>query len=144
MHQARLVGDTETINSLNNKTYIGPLPELRNDGAYLSIYDNLRILKIAGMKYRGNLSAYVGEFKGTLVPETKNEYDPFAIMVKCEDGKLLGYIREDQTEFVRYYVGAEQPLGETTPTTFSPYRITGFIREQEGGYDGTVYIVKKE
>ena len=148
--QAKIVGDTLTVEQINDMTYNGPLPELRDDGAYLSLYDNLRILKIAGMKYRGNLSAYVGDFKGILVPEPTNDYDPHAIMVKCEDGHHLGYIREEQTNLVRWLVGAEQPLGEETPTTFDPYRIEGTIKkctdEADGHtfYDGCVYILQKD
>lgn len=149
-HQAELVGDKATVDAVMGMTYNGKMPELRDDGAYLSLYDNLRIFKIAGMKYRGNLSAYIGDFKGMLVPEPKNEYDPMAIMVKCEDGKHLGYIKEGQTDMVRWLVGAEQPLGESTPTEFKPYRITGVIEEKSDEidghkfYDGCIYVVKKE
>lgn len=149
MKQAKMMGDTDTYYSAMNMTYDGNLPELREDGAWTSIYDDLRILKIAGMNYRGNLSAYVGKFKGMLVPELKNEYDPFAIMVKVDDGKHVGYIKEDQTGMVRWLVGAEQPLGENEPTIFKPYRVEGFIdeREDEDGrkyYDGCVYVRKKK
>lgn len=146
MKQAKMMGDTATYDSAMNLTYEGNLPELREDGAWTSIYDDLRILKIAGMNYRGNLSAYVGQFKGVLVPEPKNEYDPFAIMVKVEDGKHVGYIKEEQTGMVRTWVGAEQ-LGFEEPTIFKPYRVDGFIdeREDEDGrkyYDGCVYLKK--
>lgn len=135
---------------VNSMTYNGPFPEERDDGAYLSIYENLRIMKISGMKYRGDLSAYVGQFNGTVVPEPTNEYDPFAIQVKCEDGYLLGYIRESQTHIVRWLVGVPQMLGDEEPTLFKPYRITGFIYEKTDEtdghkfYDGVVYIKKKE
>lgn len=147
MKQAKMMGDTATYDAAMKLTYDGNLPELREDGAWTSIYDDLRILKIAGMNYRGNLSAYVGQFKGVLVPEPKNEYDPFAIMVKVEDGKHVGYIKEDQTGMVRTWVGAEQ-LGFEEPTIFKPYRVDGFIdeREDEDGrkyYDGCVYLKKK-
>lgn len=148
--QAEIVGDSATIDSIDAMKYEGPLPELRDDGAYLSIYDNLRILKIAGMKYRGDLSAYVGRFNGTVVPEPTNEYDPFAIQVKCEDGYLLGYIREDQTQIVRWLVGEPQMVGDEEPTTFKPYRITGFIYDKTDEidghqfYDGVIYIKKTE
>ena len=146
MKQAKMMGDTDTYDSAMKLTYHGKLPELREDGAWTSIYDDLRILKIAGMNYRGNLSAYVGQFKGVLVPEPKNEYDPFAIMVKVEDGKHVGYIKEEQTGMVRTWVGAEQ-LGFEEPTIFKPYRVEGFIdeREDEDGrkyYDGCVYLKK--
>ena len=149
MKQAKMMGDTDTYYSAMQMTYDGNLPEIREDGAWTSIYDDLRILKIAGMNYRGNLSAYVGKFKGMLVPELKNEYDPFAIMVKVDDGKHVGYIKEDQTGMVRWLVGAEQPLGENEPTIFKPYRVEGFIdeREDEDGrkyYDGCVYVRKKK
>lgn len=146
MKQAKMMGDTATHDAAMKLTYDGNLPELREDGAWTSIYDDLRILKIAGMNYRGNLSAYVGQFKGVLVPEPKNEYDPFAIMVKVEDGKHVGYIKEEQTGMVRTWVGAEQ-LELEEPTIFKPYRVEGFIdeREDEDGrkyYDGSVYLKK--
>lgn len=147
MKQAKMMGDTDTYDAAMKLTYHGNLPELRADGAWTSIYDNLRIMKIAGMNYRGDLSAYVGQFKGVLVPEPTNDYDPFAIMVKVEDGKHVGYIKEDQTGMVRTWVGAEQ-LGFEEPTIFKPYRVDGFIdeREDEDGrkyYDGCVYLKKK-
>ncbi len=147
MKQAKMMGDTDTYDAAMKLTYHGKLPEQREDGAWTSIYDDLRILKIAGMNYRGNLSAYVGQFKGVLVPEPKNEYDPFAIMVKVEDGKHVGYIKEEQTGMVRTWVGAEQ-LGFEEPTIFKPYRVEGFIdeRQDEDGrkyYDGCVYLKKK-
>lgn len=149
MKQTKMMGDTATYDAAMKLTYDGNLPEEREDGAWTSIYEDLRIFKIAGMKYRGNLSAYVGKFRGTLVPEPKNEYDPFAIMVKVEDGKHIGYIKEEQTGIVRWMVGAEQPLGENEPTKFKPYRVTGWIEEEEYGegkkvYDGCVYVRKKK
>ena len=149
MKQAKMMGDTATYDAAMKLTYDGNLPEEREDGAWTSIYEDLRIFKIVGMKYRGNLSAYVGNFRGTLVPEPKNEYDPFAIMVKVEDGKHIGYIKEEQTGIVRWLVGAEQPLGENEPTKFKPYRVTGWIYEEEYGegkkvYDGCVYVRKKK
>jgi hypothetical protein len=144
--QAEIMGDTDCVEQVNNMTYHGPLPERRTDGAWTSVYDDLRILKIAGMQYRGNLSAYEGNFRGVLVPEPKNEYDPFAIMVKVEDGKHVGYIKEEQTDMVRTWVGAEQ-LGTDEPTIFKPYRICGTITSEEDydnkkSFDGCVYIKK--
>lgn len=149
MKQSKMMGDTATHDAAMKLTYDGNLPELREDGAWTSIYDDLRILKIAGMNYRGDLSAYVGQFKGVLVPEPKNDYDPFAIMVKVEDGKHVGYIKEEQTGMVRTWVGAEQPLGENEPTKFNPYRVTGWIDEEEDWegkkvYKGSVYVRKKK
>ena len=146
MKQAKMMGDTDTYDAATNMTYDGNLPELRWDGVWTSIYDDLRILKISGMNYRGDLSAYVGQFKGVLVPEPTNDYDPFAIMVKVEDGRHVGYIKEEQTGMVRTWVGAEQ-LGVDEPTIFKPYRVEGFIDEREDGdgrkyYDGFVYVKK--
>ena len=149
LRQARLMGDTATIDKVENDAYDGPLPERRDDGAYLSIYDDLRILPVAGINYRGNLTAYVGHFNGVLVPEPKNEYDPFAIMVKVEDGKHIGYVRENQTELVRNLVGAPQPLGEPQPTIFPPYRIEGYIdkfvdEDDEPRFSALIYIKRKK
>lgn len=149
INQSKMMGDTATYDAAMKLAYDGNLPEQREDGAWTSIYDDLRILKIAGMNYRGDLSAYVGQFKGVLVPEPTNNYDPFAIMVKVEDGKHVGYIKEDQTGIVRWLLGVEQPLGENEPTIFKPYRVEGCIdeREDEYGrkyYDGCVYVRKKK
>lgn len=145
--QSEIMGDKETHEKACDMTYEGKIPELRGDGAWTSIYDDLRIFKIVGMKYRGNLKPYIGRFNGILVPEPKNEYDPFAIMVKCEDGKHLGYIKEEQTNTVRWFIGSEQPLGEETPTVFKPYRVVGFVEEKTDDdenkyYDGEVYVKK--
>lgn len=147
LQQSKVMGDDATTEAINDMTYSGRLPQRRADGAWTSIYDDLRILKITGMKYRGDLSAYIGHFRGMLVPEPTNEYDNFAIMVKVEDGRHVGYIKEDQTPLVRWLVGAEQPLGEDKPTTFKPYKIEGDILEaqDEDGrayIDGYVYIKK--
>ena len=104
-----MMGDTATYDAAMKLTYDGNLPEEREDGAWTSIYEDLRIFKIAGMKYRGNLSAYVGNFRGTLVPEPKNEYDPFAIMVKVEDGKHIGRTMGFPTANVRVPSGKALP-----------------------------------
>lgn len=84
-----------------------------------------------------------------LVPEPKNEYDPFAIMVKVEDGKHIGYVRENQTDLVRNLVGVPQPLGERQPTTFPPYRIEGYIdkfvdEDDETRFSASMYIKRKK
>ena len=92
LRQAKMVGDKETEDDVLNGTYDGDMPEELSNGMYTSLFSNLYIFNIAGINYRGNLSAYVGDFNGVLVPKPKNEYDPNAIMIKCEDGKHLGYI----------------------------------------------------
>lgn len=121
LRQAKLVGDKETESDILNGNYDGKLPEELSNGMWTSVFDNLTILNIAGINYRGNLSAYVGDFNGVLVPEPKNDYDPNAIMIKCEDGKHLGYVPENLTDMVRDIVGAN----------FQRYRITGRIFEHE-------------
>lgn len=142
MSQAKAVGDTMTYEKVKNNTYNGKLPT-RPAGEWLSMYDDLMILKIAGINYRGNLSAYVGWFKGVLKPEPKNDYDPNAIMVKCEDGKHVGYVPEDTTEDVRAFIGADG-------VDFSPYRVNGQIEEVEDFdeerkfFVGRVFVVRKK
>lgn len=121
LRQAKLVGDKDTEADILNGNYDGKLPEGLSNGMWTSVFDNLTILNIAGINYRGNLSAYVGDFNGVLVPEPKNDYDPNAIIIKCEDGKHLGYVPENLTDMVREIVGED----------FQRYRITGRIYEHE-------------
>lgn len=121
LRQAKLVGDKESEADILNGNYDGKLPEELSNGMWTSVFDNLTILNIAGINYRGNLSAYVGDFNGVLVPEPKNDYDPNAIMIKCEDGKHLGYVPENMTDMVREIVGED----------FQRYRITGHIFDNE-------------
>lgn len=144
-HQAALVGDQATIEAVDADKYDGPIPYEKH-GRFTSIYpDRLLILSIAGINYRGNLSAYVGDFKGVLVPEPKNDYDPKAIKVVCEDGRHLGYVPELETDNVRNLIGAK--VGDATWR----HRITGTIEEcEEDTYDdkprkffvGEMYIAK--
>ena len=137
--QALAVGNENDHKAAEDKTYKGPLPKYLGNNQWTSIYDNLLITPIAGMKYRGNLSAYIGDFKGMLVEEPNNEYDPNSIMVKCEDGKHLGYIPEDLTTKVRLLIGEGDH--------FKPYRVWGIIENGiigEEPFVGVVYIVGKK
>lgn len=137
--QAGIVGDQNTVDSINAGTYDGPLPEKRDDGGWLSIYDNLRILKIAGINHRQGISRYVGRVECALVPEPDNEFDSDAIKVVAEDSHHLGYIPSNQTDFVRSMARDQ-----------FPYRCTAFIRDAEDEDDshqffvGHVYIKKKQ
>lgn len=137
--QAELVGDQTTIEAVNNMTYQGPLPEERADGGYFSLYDNLRILSIAGINHRTGIDRYVGRVECALVPEPENEFDPNAIKIVAEDRHNLGYIASNQTDFVR----------SLTCDTF-PYRCTAFIVAKEDEvtgrkfFVGYVYIVKQK
>ena len=123
--QAGIVGDHLTETAINDGTYTGPLPERRDDGGWLSIYDNLRILKIAGINHRQGISRYVGRVECALVPEPDNEYDTDAIKIVAEDRHHLGYIPSGQTEMVCWLAANE-----------FPYRCTAFIEEHEDEDDG--------
>lgn len=123
--QAEIVGDETTKGAILTNTYKGALPERRDDGAWLSIYDNLRILKIAGINHRQGISRYVGRVECALVPEPDNEFDPDAIKVVAEDRHHLGYIPSGQTEMVCWLTANE-----------FPYRCTAFIEAHEDETDG--------
>ena len=123
--QAGLVGDQFTIDAINAGSYNGPLPERRADGGWLSIYDNLRILKIAGINHRQGISRYVGRVECALVPEPDNEYDPDAIKIVAEDRHHLGYIPSGQISLVCSLTANE-----------FPYRCTAFIEECDDEDDG--------
>lgn len=133
--QAGIVDDHLTVSAIESGTYKGPLPEPRGDGGWLSIYDNLRILKIAGINHRQGISRYVGRVECALVPEPDNEYDPDAIKIVAEDRHHLGYIPSGQTDLVCSLTANE-----------FPYRCTAFIEacedEDDGHkfYTGFVYI----
>lgn len=128
--QADIVGDIKTINAINDNSYNGPLPEKRSDGGFLSIYDNLRILKIAGINHRQDINRYIGRVECALVPEPQNEYNPNAIKVVASDRHHLGYIPSDMTDFVRSMAGEEFPM-----------RCTCFIDEVEDEFDGHKFYV---
>ena len=128
--QAGIVGDTLTVSAIESGTYTGPLPERRADGGWLSIYDNLRILKIAGINHRQGISRYVGRVECALVPEPDNEYDPDAIKIVAEDRHHLGYIPGGQTDLVCSLTANE-----------FPYRCTAFIEECDDEDDGHKFFV---
>lgn len=126
--QSKIVGDDKTYQAVLNETYSGPLPEPRSDGGYLSLYDNLRILKIAGINYRSGINRYLGRVMCVLVPEPDNEYDPEAIKIVAEDRHHLGYILSEHTDFVRSMTGG-----------LFPHRCEAHIYEAEDEEDGHRY-----
>ena len=136
--QSKLVGDETTYQAILANTYDGDLPLRRDDGGWLSIYDNLRILKIAGINHRTGIDRYVGRLDCALVPEPNNKYDPNAIQVLAEDSHCLGYVSSYNTEFVRSLADDQFPM-----------YCTAFIDEHTDEYDGHkfftgyVYIVKR-
>ena len=138
LRQADIMGDEKTRAAILDETYQGPWPEPRSGDGWLSIYDDLRILNVAGMNFRQGIGRYKGFIDAALVPEPKNEFDPNAIKVVAIDGHHLGYIPAEQTEFVR----------SLTRESF-PYRckcevIEGINDDDEKTYHGYVYIKRKD
>lgn len=139
MIQSEIVGDDKTHQAVLDNNYDGPWPELRADGAYLSLYDNLRILKIAGINYCDRINRYKGQCVCALVPDSKNEFDHNAIKIVAEDGHKIGFIQSHQTDFVR-----------SLTNEHFPYRCLAYIQEltdEDDGhkfYDGRIYIKKAE
>ncbi len=139
MIQSMAVGDEATYQAIMNGSYQGPWPERRGDGGWLSMYDNLRILKIAGINYRQGINRYTGRVMAALVPEPQNEFDPNAIKIVAEDRHHLGYVPTDQTDFVR----------SLTDESF-PYRCECHIYQGDDEDDGHkffygfVYIKRKD
>lgn len=137
LRQADIMGDDKTREAILGETYQGPWPERRGGDGWLSIYDDLRILNVAGMSFRQGIGRYKGFIDAALVPEPKNEFDPNAIKVVAIDGHHLGYIPADQTDFVR-----------SLTLEFFPYRckcevIEGYNDDDEKTYHGFVYIRRK-
>lgn len=135
--QASIVHDDATKAALDADTYDGPLPERRGDGGWLSIYDGLRILSIAGINHRQNIGRYTGRNTVAIVPEPKNEFDPNALKVIAEDGHHLGYVGRDHQEMVRSWSHERWP-----------YYCEAIIRdahEDDGTtfYVGYLYIIKQ-
>ena len=128
--QAELAGKDTIRDAILSNSYSGPWPERRDDGGWLSIYDNLRILKIAGINHREGIDRYVGRVDCALVPEPDNEFDPEAIKIVADDRHHLGYIPADQTAFVRSLTAEE-----------FPYKATAFIEEKEDELDGHRFFV---
>lgn len=135
--QASIVHDDATKAALDAGTYDGPLPERRGDGGWLSIYDGLRILSIAGINHRQQVDRYTGRNTVAIVPEPKNEFDPNALKVIAEDGHHLGYVGRDYQDMVRSWSRERWP-----------YYCEAIIRdahEDDGTtfYVGYLYIIKQ-
>lgn len=135
--QSKIVGDDKTYQSLMNDTYDGPLPEDIGGGRYLSLYDNLRILKIAGINHRQGINRYMGRVMCDLVPEPYNEFDPDALKIVAKDKHHIGYVPSDQTDFVRSMADGTFPY---------PCEAHVYESEEDGRkfFYGFVYILKKD
>ena len=110
MIQADEAGHADVHQQILDNKYSGPLPERRTDGGWTSIFDDLRILSVAGINHRQGINRYMGRNTVALVPEPQNEFDPQAIKVVAEDGHYLGYVRRDQTEMVRSWARDQFPM----------------------------------
>lgn len=128
IRQARLVGDELTIDEVLADNYKGPLPQLwSNEEAFSSIYpDRLLIFSVAGINYAKNIRAYVGEFRGALLPDPKNDFDPEAIKIVVEDGHHIGFVPQTMTGEVRSFAGHP----DVSDTNWRHY-VTGRIEERE-------------
>ena len=138
MIQADETGHHDIRQQIESDTYQGPLPERRNDGGWTSIFDELRILSVAGINHRDGIVRYTGRNTVALVPEPKNEFDPQAIKVVAEDGHLLGYVHRHQTDMVRSWARNELPM-------YCTCRIEEHDDEYDGHrfYTGFIYLLKK-
>ena len=58
LRQAEIMNDEKTFSAIRNETYQGPWPERRGGDGWLSIYDDLRILNVAGMSFRQGIGRY--------------------------------------------------------------------------------------
>ena len=136
--QADEAGHEDVHKQLEDNTYTGPMPERRSDGGWTSIFDDLRILSIAGINHRQAISHYKGRNTVALVPEPKNEFDPNAIKVVAEDGHHLGYIHQHQTDMVRSWAHDKFPF-------YCIARIEEHDDEDDGHrfYTGYLYILLK-
>ncbi len=84
---------------------------------------------IAGMSHRDNIDEYLGEFKGTLVAEPDNAYDPNAIKVLAVDGHHVGYVPKDMTSEIRN-------------NATLPCQCFCYIGENDGVYFSDCYILR--
>ena len=126
--QAELYGDTDTVQEVLNMTYDGPMPEQQPDGSYSRIYE-LQDYNIAGINYRENVAAYLGDFEGYLKPDPENEHDPNAIAVYSRNGHHLGFIPAACTDYIR-------SLGKQFPIA-----ITGTIEQEHDDIEDRYYFV---
>ena len=136
--QAKESGHDDVYQAIMSNTYDGHLPERRADGGWTSIFDDLRILSIAGINHRQNIVHYKGRNTVALVPEPSNECDHDAIKVIAEDGHHLGYIHRDQTDMVRSWARDK-----------FPFYCVAMIQEHEDEadghrfYTGYLYVIKQ-
>ena len=135
--QASESGHDDVHQQIEDGTYTGPWPERRSDGAWTSIFDDLRILSIAGINHRQGIVRYKGRNMAALVPEPSNEFDPNAIKVVAEDGHHLGYIHRDQTDMVRSWAHDHFPY-------YCVAMVLEHDDEDDGHrfYTGYIYLIK--
>jgi len=135
--QSSEAGRDDVHQQIEDGTYTGPWPERRGDGAWTSIFDDMRILSIAGINHRQGIVRYKGRNMAALVPEPGNEFDPNAIKVVAEDGHHLGYIHRDQTDMVRSWACNKFPH-------YCVAMVLEHDDEMDGHrfYTGYIYLIK--
>lgn len=135
--QASESGHDDVHQQIEDGSYTGPWPERRSDGAWTSIFDDLRILSIAGINHRQGIVRYKGRNMAALVPDPSNEFDPNAIKVVAEDGHHLGYIHRDQTDMVRSWAHNQFPH-------YCVAMVLEHDDEEDGHrfYTGYIYFIK--
>lgn len=109
---------------------------IKDKGYHVSVwpkdYSQFDIVEfnISGMSHREGIDDYIGEFKGTLVPEPDNPYDSNAIKVLAADGHHVGYVPKDMTSEVRKNADLPCPC-------------FCYIGCNEGVYFSDCYIIRK-
>lgn len=106
IRQADEAFDWKTHNDILNGTYSGPLPEHIVGNHWTELYPNIYHTKIAGINFRKGIKNLAGTYFDVCIePEPKNKYDKNAIKIlKADDGRHLGYIPADETEYVREFI----------------------------------------
>lgn len=150
MHQSEkmhfdLLDDNDPITTVHSDSVAGNPNTPRQHLKYFSIkdkgyhvtvwpkdHDQFDIVEfdITGLSYCDNIDNYLGEFKGSLVPEPTNAYDPNAIKVLAPDGRHLGYVPADMTS-------------EVCNATRLPCSCFCYIGNNNGVYFSDCYILRK-
>lgn len=109
---------------------------IKDKGYHVSVWPNdvsqfdIVEFNIAGMSHRDNIDEYLGEFKGTLVAEPTNTYDPNAIKVLAADGHHVGYVPKEMTSEIR-------------DNATLPCQCFCYIGENNGVYFSECYIIRE-
>ena len=109
IRQAEEVFDWNTRQAVVNRKYTGPLPE-QNFGMWDNLYPNIYHTKIAGINYAKKIKDLAGQyFDCYVIADPTNKYDHNAIKIVHTDGRHLGFIPADETEYVREFLDDQLP-----------------------------------